>query len=198
MQSNDRATTETERLHDLLGWLNRVDKFVAAQMLSASAENGAEAAQAARMSTSPPPLEDHETGGMFRCVLGSDHLPDQHRPVQARLVQASLQTDTAPTLVLVVTCSLSRQQLWCSEVAPLLFSDPCAKTLEISFKARSPRTSPWTLKFDRSEPMLCFHSLVRQTSSCSGGAGRGSDSWRLKTMLQASGDHATSGEEGNN
>ena len=56
MQPNDRATTEVERLHELLGWLNRVDKFVAAQMLSASgAENGAEAAQTADISTPSPP-----------------------------------------------------------------------------------------------------------------------------------------------
>jgi len=188
VQSNDGAMTELDRLHDLLEWLNRVDKFVTAQMQSTSANSGAAAAHEARMSTSPPPpapsVQDHVGKGnfsvvaanagvdgdcipeledhVFRCVLGSDHLPDQHRPVQARLVQASLETDTAPTLVLVVTCSLSRQQLWCSEVAPLLFSDPCAKTCEISFEAKSPRTGRWTLKFDRSESVVCFHSLLRR------------------------------------
>ena len=63
MQSNDRATTEVESLHELLEWLHRVDKFVTAQMLNASAENGAQASQAARMSTSSPARAEPSSSG---------------------------------------------------------------------------------------------------------------------------------------
>ena len=63
MQSNDRAMTEVEELQELLEWLGRVDAFVTAQMESTSAETGAEAAQEAPMSTSPPPPAAPSTSG---------------------------------------------------------------------------------------------------------------------------------------